>query len=107
MSGRAEFCVVMTTIGSAPEADAMAEALVARQLAACVQIIPMSSRYVWDGQVRKDAECLLMIKAKSADYADLASAVMGMHPYDVPEILRLDVADGNPAYFDWMRAITR
>jgi periplasmic divalent cation tolerance protein len=97
----------MTTIGSEKEADAIAEALVAQQLAACVQIVPMSSRYIWDGEVRKDQECLMLIKAKCADYADLATTIAGLHPYEIPEILKLDVADGNAAYLDWMRATTR
>jgi periplasmic divalent cation tolerance protein len=107
MSARAEFCVVMTTVGAEKDADTIAEALVAQQLAACVQIIPMSSRYIWDGEVRKEAECLMIIKAKCVDYADLAVAIAGLHPYEVPEILKLDVKDGNPAYLDWMRATTR
>ena len=107
MSARAEFCLVITTVGAEKDAAAIAEALVAQQLAACVQILPMSSRYIWDGEVRKDAECLMLVKAKSADYADLATVIAGMHPYEIPEILKFDVADGNAAYLEWMRATTR
>ena len=102
-----EFCLVTTTTDTPGLARTIARALLEQKLAACVQIMPITSHYVWDGQMREDAEQLLLIKAKSADYADVAGAIRNLHSYDVPEILKLDVADGSPDYLGWIRQTTR
>lgn len=102
-----EFCLVTTTTDTVDLARSIARALLAKKLAACVQIMPITSHYVWDGQMREDAEQLLLIKGKSADYNTLAAAISEMHSYDVPEILKLDIADGSPDYLSWIRQTTR
>jgi periplasmic divalent cation tolerance protein len=50
---------------------------------------------------------MLTMKIKSADYEALAAAICDVHPYDTPEILRLDIAEGDSRYLDWLRAVTR
>ena len=102
-----EFCLVSTTTGAPDLARQIARALLEQKLAACVQIMPITSHYVWEGEVREDAEQLLLIKAKSADYADVAAALRKLNSYDVPEILKIDVADGSADYLAWIRQTTR
>lgn len=102
-----EFCLVTTTTDTPELARTIARGVLEQKLAACVQIMPMTSHYVWDGALREDAEQLLLIKAKAADYDDLATAIRKLHTYDVPEILKLDVADGGADYLGWIRAVTR
>ena len=102
-----DFCVVMTTADSAQLADRIATALLDARLAACIQVMPMTSHYVWDGAVRREAESLLLIKAKSADYPAIAEKIRLNHSYETPEIIRLDIADGDPAYLGWIASVTR
>jgi periplasmic divalent cation tolerance protein len=33
----------------------------------------------------------------------LVARIRELHPYDVPEIVALDVADGDPAYLRWIQ----
>jgi periplasmic divalent cation tolerance protein len=103
MSG---FCVVTTTTRG-DNAREIIEAVLSRQLAACVQVMPIRSHYVWQGVLREESEDMLILKAKVADYADLETAIRAVHAYDVPEILRLDVAAGSKAYLDWILETTR
>ncbi|WP_159728676.1 divalent-cation tolerance protein CutA [Methylosinus sp. Ce-a6] len=109
MSGNEpKFCVVQTTIDSEAGAERIARALLAARLAACVQVYPIRSFYVWNGETRAEAEFLVQSKARAEDYDALAAALRAAHPYEVPEILRLDIAAGDPAYLDWAaRATTR
>ena len=102
-----EFSIVMTTTGSPELSDALARALLEEKLAACVQIMPIASHYVWDGAVRRDAEQLMFIKSKTEDYAAIAACIRRLHDYETPEIIQVDIADGDGAYLDWIRSVTR
>ena len=101
------FCVVLTTTGSEEQAERIADAVLEAKLAACLQLMPIKSRYVWEGKIARDDEVLILIKAKSADYDDLAACIRAAHTYDVPEIVRLDIAAGAQSYLDWISAVTR
>jgi|SRR4051794_26566028 periplasmic divalent cation tolerance protein len=101
------FCIVLTTSDSDEHAERIVEAVLQAKLAACLQLMPIRSRYVWEGKIARDNEVLILIKAKSADYDDLAACIRAAHTYDVPEIVRLDIAAGAQSYLDWIGAVTR
>jgi len=85
------------------EAERLACLLVDGGLAACVNVLPsVRSIYRWEGKVENEEESLLIIKAATASFDGLRDALAEAHPYDVPEIIRLDVADGIPAYIEWV-----
>ncbi|MEA3091228.1 MAG: periplasmic divalent cation tolerance protein [Caballeronia sp.] len=101
------FCVVLTTTDSEEHVEGIVDAVLEAKLAACLQLIPIKSRYIWEGKIARDDEVLILIKAKSADYDDLAACIRGAHTYDVPEIVRLDIAAGEKSYLDWITSVTR
>jgi periplasmic divalent cation tolerance protein len=101
------FCVVLTTSDSDEHAERIVNAVLEARLAACLQLIPIRSCYVWEGKIARDNEILIQIKAKSADYDDLAGCIRAAHTYDVPEIVRLDIVAGAKSYLDWIAAVTR
>ena len=101
------FCVVLTTTDSEEHAERIVDAVLQAKLAACLQLLPIKSCYVWEGKIARDNELLILIKAKSADYDDLAACIRTAHSYDVPEIVRLDIAAGGQSYLDWITAVTR
>ncbi|TRL35275.1 divalent-cation tolerance protein CutA [Methylosinus sporium] len=101
-----KFCVVQTTIDDEAGAERIARALLAAKLAACVQIFPIRSFYQWNGETRADPEFLVQAKARTEDFQALAAAIRAAHSYEVPEILRLDVSAGDPAYLDWAARAT-
>ena len=102
-----DFCVVMTTAASEEAARRLIDAALGQQLAACVQTLPMNSHYLWKGEIMREAEVLLLFKAKTADYPALEAAIRAAHDYETPEILRLDVTAGLPAYLAWIVNSTR
>lgn len=99
--------MVMTAVGSEAAAEVLAQQLVEAKLAACVQVMPVKSFYVWQGESRKDAEYLLLIKTRAALYAQVESFILTHHPYDTPEILQVPVTAGSSAYLQWLGASTR
>lgn len=97
--------VVLLTAPDSEVAARLARALVSEGLAACVNVVPgVRSIYRWQGTLHDDAEVLLVAKT-CADRAEAFGArVRELHPYELPEVVRLPVAGGSAAYLDWVRA---
>lgn len=100
-------CLIMTSLPDKPAAENMAKFLVESRLAACVQILPIQSFYIWQARLNNDAEFLLLIKTRAELYAPVEQAIRTRHPYEVPEIVKLPIAAGLPAYLDWIKAGTQ
>lgn len=100
-------CIVMTAISTEAAAEALAQRLVEAQLAACVQLIPVKSFYVWQGKSMRETECLLLVKTRAVLYAQVEAFILANHPYDTPEILQLPVVAGSEAYLRWLGASTK
>ncbi len=91
-------------VPDAESARRIADDLVARQLAACVQVLgPMMSVYSWQDEVHRTEEWLLLAKTTAAAFPRLAEVVAAQHRYDVPEVLAVPVAQALPAYASWVR----
>lgn len=83
----------------------LADALVGEGLAACVNRLPgISSTYRWQGKLVTDSEELLLIKTTETRFAALKERVLALHPYELPELIAVPVAQGHAAYLDWVRA---
>jgi len=98
----ADVCIVMTTVTDAGQAKAIARAVVEARLAACAQILPMSSCYRWDGKIVEDSEQMMLFKTLAGQYAALEAFLLERHPYDTPEIVRLPVDGVGGKYRDWL-----
>jgi periplasmic divalent cation tolerance protein len=98
----AKYLVVMTTCAGDEEATRLAQALVEKKLAACVQASHIISTYRWQGAVEIAPEVRLMIKARAADYDAIAALIAALHSYENPEILAIAVAAGAQPYLDWI-----
>jgi periplasmic divalent cation tolerance protein len=99
MSGVA---ILVTTIYGAAAAKTMARAVLEARLAACVQIFPIFSHFRWKGDMCESEEFQLHMKLRAEDYEALAALVRRLHTYETPEILRLDVAQADPGYAEWL-----
>jgi periplasmic divalent cation tolerance protein len=111
MSGKApdfSALLVLTNLPDRAAAERLADTLVERQLAACVNILaPCRSIYRWKGEVQHDEEHPMLIKTTGACYAALEQAIRSEHPYELPEIIAVPIERGLPAYLDWVTAQTK
>ena len=97
------FLQITTTTESKEEAEIIAQHLVGKKLAACVQILgPITSTYRWKGKVETAEEWLCLIKTREGLYKELEKAIMSLHSYETPEIIALPIADGSPDYLKWL-----
>ena len=95
-------------ISTAPpdRAAELARQLVQERLAACVNILPGArSIYRWQGEICDDREAVLLLKTEAARVAELTARLAELHPYDVPEVVSLEIlaGEGNPDYLKWVR----
>ena len=98
-----EHVVVLSTVGTAEDAERIGRALVEGGLAACVNVVPaVTSIYRWKGKLEREEERLLVIKTRAERFEALREALVAIHPYDVPEVLALPVAGGHQPYLDWL-----
>ena len=89
----------------ATSAQAIAEALVGEQLAACVNRLPgIHSTYRWQGAVTTGDEELLLIKTTAIRFEALKARLLELHPYELPELIAVPVERGHADYLDWVRA---
>ena len=95
--------LVLTTCPDADCARRIGDALVAEALAACVNVIPgLVSTYIWKGDTVRDSELLLLIKTRSDQVPALAERLRALHPYELPEILTVSLAEGLEEYLQWI-----
>ncbi len=95
--------VVLTTAGSETEARKLAQELVERKLAACVNIMPrIQSVYRWEGKVESAEEFLLLIKTTKSRFPDLQSAIRELHSYELPECVLISMDAGSEEYLKWI-----
>ena len=100
MNGRV---VALSTVATAADADRLARALVERRLAACVNVVPgVVSHYRYQGELHRDQEQLLVIKTRAERMGALRAAFAELHPYDVPELVALEITDGLEPYLEWL-----
>ncbi len=103
MTASEQAYVVLTSFPSENAAKEIADQLVENKLAACVSLIPKAqSIYFWEGAVQRDEEWLGLIKTTKARYDDLEKRLVELHPYDTPELLAMEVAQGSPNYLSWL-----
>src|ERR1700736_6264285 len=95
--------IVMTTAGSVDEARRIADVLVDRKLAACVNIVSrVQSIYRWKGKTEEAEEWLLWIKTTAAAFERVRDTIKELHSYELPECLCLNVEDGSAEYLKWV-----
>ena len=96
---------VFITAPNKDEASRLADLLVERNLAACVQILPtMLSVYRWQGKVERQEEVLLIAKTFAAKFAELEREVRAVHSYETPEIVAVPLTAISEPYRQWLSA---
>ncbi|GAA2989756.1 divalent-cation tolerance protein CutA [Actinokineospora diospyrosa] len=98
---------VVTTTGTAEEAESLATSIVAGHLGACVHIVPITSVYRWEGAITKDPEWRLVVKTTADRVTALIEHIQRNHSYDLPQVVAVEIAQGSPEYLDWVTAETR
>ena len=106
MSDASDYGVLLTTAPSRDEAANIAKLLIDEKLAACVQLLPIESFYVWQGKTQNEAEILILAKTRTALFEPAIARIKQVHSYSVPEIVATGFLAGFQPYLDWISEVT-
>jgi periplasmic divalent cation tolerance protein len=101
-----DYGVLLTTTSGREEAAKIAKLLIDEKLAACVQLLPIESFYVWQGKTQNEAEMLLLVKTRTALFEKTIARIKQAHSYSVPEIVAMPFTAGFAGYLDWIGDVT-
>src|SRR5215813_7627727 len=97
---------ILLVFTNAPDREAaqeLADGLVSARLAACVNVLTeCTSVYRWKGAVETACEIPMLIKTRAALFAEVKAFIVEHHPYEVPEVIALPVAEGSSSYLEWL-----
>ena len=98
--------VIQTTFSNEKAASKLAERLIEKKLAACIQIEgPILSLYSWKNKVVKEQEYRCQIKTTAKKYQEIESYILKNHNYENPEIISFKINNGSPRYLEWMKGV--
>jgi len=85
------------------EAKKIVHELLAQRLIACASLFPeVESIYRWEGKIEQNQEVKVVLKTLLQHF-DAVQRTIQMHcSYEVPEILQVDIVQGNPRYLSWV-----
>jgi periplasmic divalent cation tolerance protein len=103
-----EVIIVTTTVSDRADAERIAAALVARQIAACVQVSgPIESTYRWKGNIETAQEWTCVIKTVRDLYGAVERAIRELHSYEQPEIIAFPIVASTEGYLAWLSDAVR
>ena len=85
------------------EAKQIIYKLLDQRLIACASLLPkIESIYRWQGKIEESQEVKVIIKTLSQHFDAIQNYIQMHSTYEVPEILQVDIAQGNPSYLQWI-----
>jgi periplasmic divalent cation tolerance protein len=94
---------IITTADNRSIIENIGRDLVEKRLIACAQILgPIQSIYRWKGNVKDANEWLLLMKSKASLYSAIEEEIRRQHPYELPEIIAINIDKGLAGYLDWV-----
>jgi uncharacterized protein involved in tolerance to divalent cations len=90
--------LVLTTYPNRERARSAVAGALTRRLAGCGSIVPVDSQFWWEGRVQSESEALVLFKTVPKRVGALFRFLEEDHPYDVPEIVEIDVPRSSPEY---------
>ena len=94
--------IIVSTFPSKQSVTSIANKLVKKKLAACVNITNISSVYAWKGKIENQSEYLALFKTSKNNKSKLKKELQKLHPYDIPEIAEINVDSINQPYLKWL-----
>jgi periplasmic divalent cation tolerance protein len=98
-----DFIQIHWNSGSIDEARKVSRYLVQERLVACANIIPwIESIYMWNNKMETAQETKVIFKTHVQKFDAVKKIIKENTTYEVPEILKITIDDGNQEYLDWL-----
>ena len=94
--------IIISTYPNKKSISKISKELVKNKIVACINISKISSIYSWDGKIENSSEYIAIFKTVTKNKTALKKKIKETHPYDVPEIVEIDVKSINKSYLKWL-----
>jgi periplasmic divalent cation tolerance protein len=94
--------IIISTYPNKKSIISIANELVKKKFAACVNITKISSIYSWKGKIENTSEFIAIFKTTYKNKKILLKKIKETHPYQVPEIIEIEISSINKPYLDWL-----
>lgn len=85
------------------EAKKIIHGLLDKHLIACASIFPeIESIYGWEGKIEESTEVKVILKTRPHHFDEIQKTILSECSYEVPEIVQVNIAQGNPKYLSWV-----
>jgi len=99
----AKILLALSTFPDAETARRISNQIVTEKFAACANILPaVESIYRWKEKIETAGEVIVFFKTTPDRQKAFQEKLRSLHPYDVPEIIFMSVANGLPEYLGWV-----
>lgn len=102
-----KFIIIETTYPNQKLAKNLAQILLEKKLAACIQFVKIKSMYSWDKKIQNDSEILVRIKTKNSLFLEVKKIIQNHHSYENPQIISTQINQGSERYFNWIDLNTK
>ncbi len=94
---------IITMVSNLDEAKLIAQSLVTKKLAACVNIVPqVISVYEWKGELCSDGELMVFIKTKKELFDEVKTEILLHHSYEIPAIVSIPIENAHKPFLEWI-----
>ena len=99
-----KYIIVQTHTNKKHVCEDIARLLIEKKIAACVNIYPaVLSIYRYNNEVVEDNEYLVHVKTTSDKFIEIRKIIERLHNYETPEIISLEISEGNKKYLKWIQ----
>jgi periplasmic divalent cation tolerance protein len=103
-----EYILIYWTCGSLDEARHISRQLVQQRWVACANIIPwVESVFLWNNALDTVQETKVIFKTCADRFEEVKKFIIQNGKYEIPEILKIPIADGNLEYLKWVEDAVR
>jgi periplasmic divalent cation tolerance protein len=97
------YSLIVVTFPNREEAEMVSKELLKNRLIACAQFEKIDSLYLWKDEVVCDEEIRVIYKTSKQRYHQLEKSILELHPYEVPQIIEIEIKDGFKSYLNWIK----
>ena len=96
--------IIKTTTDSHKTMKLIANTLLNKKLAACINMIPRTrSKYVVDGRITESREVILLIKTTEKLENKVYKTIKDLHNYEIPEISTIQTSKVDKNFENWLK----
>jgi periplasmic divalent cation tolerance protein len=95
--------IVFVTVPDKTTSSKIINSVLNKKLAACVSAVGgVDSFYWWKNKIEHSKEILLIMKTVKKNFRKLEKDIRQNHPYEVPEIVCVNIERGAADYLKWI-----